>query len=232
MTNNFYILISIPILIVIGILLYYCYYYINPKQIIIRTLSNLEEKSATSFKTNELLKVVGKAMNIASPLEAPFSKRKCVFYTIQIDQKKGVRGNSYWKTIYKEEKIQEFYVKNKEEYILIKTIQNPRNYLSYVVTAIETYADAFKDPTPEFLKLLNDYHIETKDFLGINKHLRYKEGIIAIDEKIIVAGMPKWKPLIQPIAEYPFSKIVTLESNSNQKLIFTDLPLIAKRRNI
>jgi len=53
--------------------------------------------------------------------------------------------------------------------------------------------------------------------------LRYEEGVIEIGERITVAGIAKWKTLNQPIPEYPYSKIATLDSFEKQKIIITDM---------
>lgn len=111
------------------------------------------------------------------------------------------------------------------EYVIVKPQQHPKNYISYLVPDKNTSSGTFNDPTPEFESLLKQYRIDSTGFFGFNKQLKYSEGIIAIGETITVAGIGKWKHLSEPIAEYPYSKIATLESDDKHKLIITDLPL-------
>ncbi len=68
------------------------------------------------------------------------------------------------------------------------------------------------------------YDIDPSTFFGFNKTLKYTEGIIEIGEQITVAGIAKWKSLNEPLPDYPYSKIATLEATDKQKLIITDLP--------
>ena len=75
---------------------------------------------------------------------------------------------------------------------------------------------------------LKTYNIDSEDFFGFNKTLRYEEGIIEVGEKITVAGIAKWKTLNEPIPEYGYSKIVELISDEKEKLIITDHPKALK----
>ena len=89
----------------------------------------------------------------------------------------------------------------------------------------KTSSGTFNNPTPEFESLLRQYNIDPLNFLGFNKSLRYKEGVIEIGEQITVSGIAKWKTLNQPIPGYHYSKIAELVNQGKEKLIITDLPL-------
>lgn len=191
---------------------------------IIRTLAKIPNKPTSSLKANELSKVSGKALHVKDPLIAPYSNRKCVFYQIIIEQKKSTGKSSHWKTIVKEECFQEFFIQTKSDFVIVKPQEHPINYICYLVKDKEQSSGTFNDPTPQFQAVLNRYNIDAENFFGFNKSLRYKEGIIAIGEDITVAGIAKWKTLSEPIPEYPYSKIATLESTEKQKIIITDLP--------
>nr|WP_321243059.1 DUF4898 domain-containing protein [uncultured Psychroserpens sp.] len=206
-------------------------YYFNGKQVIIRTLSKIPTKPASSLKTNELSKVSGKALHVEAPLIAPYSGRKCVFYQIDIQKKVSNGKSSHWKTIVSEEKFQDFFVDTNGDFVIIKPQDIPRNYICHLVKDKETSSGTFNDPTPKFVALLRRYNIEPETYFGFNKTLRYKEGIIEIGERITVAGIAKWKSLSEPLPEYPYSKIATLESEGKQKLIITDLPEVLPNRN-
>lgn len=222
----------IPIIIVVCIaaLIGFLVYYFGTKQVIIRKLKKINPKPIGSLKTNELSKITGKALHVTEPLIAPFSKRQCIFYTMKIEQKKSNGKNSYWKTIVKEEKFQDFFVERNGDYVIVQPTQHPKNYLSHLVVDKKQESGTFNDPTPEFEKLLHSYNIETTGFFGFNKSIKYTEGIIEIGERITVAGIAKWKTLNQPIEGYSYSKIAALVSSEKQKLLITDLPLKSRSR--
>ncbi|MEO9501702.1 hypothetical protein, partial [Nonlabens ulvanivorans] len=183
-----------------------------------------------SLKNHELTRFTGKALHVKEPLIAPFSKRKCVFYVMKIEQKKSNGKNNHWRTIVKEEKIQEFFLEKNSDFAIVRPNQNPKNYISHLVIDKKQNSGSFNDPTPEFKALLEQYNINSEGFLGFNKSLRYSEGIIEIGEQITVAGIAKWKTLKEPIEGYSYSKIAELESTDKQKLIITDLPNIKSKK--
>lgn len=129
------------------------------------------------------------------------------------------------KVLVNETKFQEFFVESNNNYVIIKPTEHPKNYISYLTVDKSLTSGGFKNrPIASFEALLHRYQINPKTFFGLfNKELRYKEGIIEIGEQITVAGIVKWKSLSELIAEYPYSKIATLEASEQQKLIITDL---------
>ena len=223
-----------PIVIIIFICVFgiiiFCAYYFSRKNVIIRTLGKIPHKPASSLKTNELSKVSGKALHVKDPLIAPYTNRKCVFYQIIIEQKVSTGKSSTWKTLIKEERFQDFFIQTKNDFVIIKPQEHPKNYICHLVKDKDQSSGAFNDPTPQFVSVLKRYNINPETYFGFNKRLRYKEGIIAIGEEITVAGIAKWKTLSEPLPEYPYSKIATLDSNDKQKLIITDLPEVLQKR--
>ena len=205
-------------------------YYFSAKQKIIRVLSKLPIKQIGSLKNNELTRFSGNALHVKEPLIAPFSKRKCIFYVMKIEQKKKSGKSSHWSTIVKEEKIQEFFLEKNGDFAIVRPTQDPKNYISHLVIDKKVNSGTFNDPTPKFKALLNHYNINPEGFFGFNKQLRYSEGIIEIGEQITVAGIAKWKSLKDPIEGYNYSKIAELESSDKQKLIITDLPNIKSKK--
>ena len=200
-------------------------YFFSNKQVIKRTLIKIPHKPIGSLKTNEFTKINGKALHVTEPLIAPLSQRKCIFYTIKIQEKWSNGNSTYWKTLVNETMIQDFFIENNGDYAIVKPVKHPKNYISHLVVDKKTSSGTFNEPTPKFQSLLKRYDISSTNFFGWNKSLRYTEAIIEIGEHITVAGIAKWKSLSEPIPEYPYSKIVALESTSKQKIIITDVPL-------
>ncbi|PQJ79796.1 GIDE domain-containing protein [Polaribacter porphyrae] len=224
--------IILAVFIIIIIIIASSIYFFSTKQKIIRILSKLPIKQFGSLKANEFSRVKGKALHIKEPLVAPFSKRKCVFYSIKIEQKKSNGKSSHWKTLVKEEQIQDFFLEKNGDYVMVKPKQNPKNYMSHLVIDKKVSSGTFNDASQEFEQLLKNYNIKSTGFLGFNKQIRYTEGIIEIGEEITVAGIAKWKNLKEPIKGFNYSKIVELESSEKQKLIITDLPNIKSKKRL
>lgn len=222
----------IPIIIIIAFaLIIWLIWFFNGKNVILRTLKKLPHKPVGALQTNTFSKVTGKALHVKEPLIAPFSRRKCIFYSMKIEQKKSNGKNSYWKTLINEEKIQQFFIDVDGEFVIVEPQKNPKNYISHLVVDKTQNSGTFNDPTPDFKRLLKTYGIDSENFFGWNKSLRYSEGIIEIGELITVAGIAKWKRLKEPMPEYPYSQIATLEAGEKQKLIITDLPEAKLQKN-
>ncbi|TGV00339.1 GIDE domain-containing protein [Flavivirga rizhaonensis] len=223
----------IPFIVISGLILFvFLVYYFSKKQIILRKLSKTRHRAISSLKANEFVKVHGKALHVKDPLIAPLSKRKCVFYTMRIEKKVSSGKSSYWKTIVDEEKTQDFFLEHNGSYVIIRPKSSPKNYKSFLVKDKKANSGVFNDPTSEFKELLRTYNIDSEGFFGLNKRLRYEEGIIEIGEKLTVAGIAKWKILNEPIPEYAYSKIVELISNEKEKIIITDHPNALKESRI
>ncbi|WP_299548653.1 GIDE domain-containing protein [Seonamhaeicola sp.] len=221
----------IPVLIIlVPIIIGLIAYYFSGKQVLLRQLSKFEFKSILQFRTNELTKITGKVLHVHEPFEVPFSKRKCVAYVIKIQQKVKTGKSSRWKTLVEKEDIQDFFIEDKGEVVMVKPTKSPRNFYSYLVEDKSISSGFLNDPTPEFEDVLNQYHIKSENFFGFNKTLRYSERILEVGETITAAGIAKWKSVQEPIEGYNYSKIAALESNETQKLIITDLPE-ARRAN-
>ncbi|RZN84628.1 MAG: hypothetical protein EVB11_00835 [Winogradskyella sp.] len=220
MNSTIIIFLIIGLLIIIGIISY----YFSKKQIIIRSLSKIPLRRVTNLRQNEVSKLYGKALHVKEPLIAPYSKRKCIFYQIKIQQKVNSGKSSHWKTLIEEEQMQEFFLENNGDMVIVKLIKHPKNYKCFLVKDKKQNSGTFNEASPKFKALLKSYNIESTNWLGFNKKLRYEEGVIEIGEYIIVAGVAKWRSLSEPLPEYPYSKIAELESDEKQKLLITDLP--------
>lgn len=212
------------LIIPVFILIIFLAYYFDNKQIVVRTLKKLPSSGISGIRTNQLTKVTGKALHVEEPLVAPFSKRKCIFYRIKIEEKRHTGKSSHWVTLVKDERFQPFFIERNGEYVIVNPSRNPINYRAHLVIDKKTSSGFFKESTPEFEQLLREYNVRSKGFLGFKKSIRYQEAIIEVGEEVTVAGIAKWKNLNEPIEGYSYSKIASLESTEKQKIIITDLP--------
>lgn len=217
--------IIIPILIVLAIaLIIFLSIYFNKKNIVLRKLSKFKSKRITQFRTNELTKVSGKILQVQEPFVAPYSKRKCVAFIFEVKQKVSTGKSSYWKTLVKKEDIQDFFIEQNGELVMVKPSRETSNYNVFIVEDKRINSGTFNSPSPKFKQVLDNFGIESESWLGFNKTLKYTERILEIGETITVGGIAKWKELNEPIEDYSYSKIAALESSAEQKLVITDHP--------
>ena len=220
-------LIIILVVCVIALIAFLIYYFL-PKTIILRRLKKLPYSKIGSLQNHKYSKIEGKALNVETPLIAPLSKRKCVYYKIMIQKKVSSGKSSHWSTVVEEDLIQDFFVEQAGERLLIFPKNKPKNYYDYLVTDKTTNSGSFNDPTPEFKALLKKYNIDSEGFFGFNKQLRYYESIIEVGERITVAGFVKWVAFENPIADYNYSRVASLVAKNKTKILITDSPKALK----
>lgn len=215
----------------IAIVLFLIYWF-NEATSILRRLKKLPHNRIGSLRTNTYSKIEGKALNINEPFLAPLSKRKCVFYKIEIAKRVKRGKNSYWKTLVDEEHIQDFFIEQHGERVLVLPKKKPRNYRSYLVTDENAKSGTFNDPTPEFKRLLDSYNIDAQGLFGFNNQIRYTEAIVEVGERITVAGNIKWMELEEPITDYGYTTIASITNGTGKdKLIITDSPKAHRKRH-
>lgn len=197
--------------------------YFNSKSSIIRLLKKLPDGRINNLKKGEFSKITGKTVQIKEPLIAPYSNRKCVYYKIKIEEKIKTGKKSYWDTIVNDEKIQAFLIEKNGDLLLVEPNLNQKNYKSYFVTDEEISSGINNNPSEKLKDVLEIYDIISEKKSGYNKEFRCSEAIIEISEEITIAGISEWKNLDEPINGYSYSKIATLKSTDQQKLIITDL---------
>jgi hypothetical protein len=217
----------IPALFIIGVAtLIFLGIYFSSKHKILRELKKIRRKEIHSVRENEYVKIIGKAKHAGNPLIAPLSKRKCVYYNVQVEEKRG----KHWRNIINDVQFQDFFVQaGTESAILNLRVQRDNTKRIHLVTDHSLNSGVFKNIDPEIERYLQQNGNKSSGFLGMNKTLRYKESIIELDEEIAVMGIGKWKTIDTPMDSYSDGRILTLTGSKEQKLLVTDEPKAMKR---
>jgi len=207
------------IIIFVGVIIFFINFY-NTKNTILRELKKGKRKAIRHAKENEYIKIIGKAKYVNEPLIAPLSGRKCVYYHVLVERK----GDKSWHNLIDETISQDFFIETKGEMALIKPNQ-PKNFKKIYLVKDHTKNSGFLNDATERLELYLKKHDETStNFIGLNKTIRYREGIIELNENIAIKGIANWKSIKEPIEGYLHSKILLLKGSAGKKLIITDLP--------
>jgi hypothetical protein len=217
----------IPALFIIGVAtLIFLGIYFSSKHKILRELKKIRRKAIHSVRENEYVKIIGKAKHAGEPLIAPLSKRKCVYYNVQVEEKRG----KHWRNIINDVQFQDFFVQaGTESAILNLRVQRDNTKRIHLVTDHSLNSGVFKNIDPEIERYLQQNGNKSSGFLGMNKTLRYKESVIELDEEIAVMGIGKWKTIDTPMDSYSDGRILTLTGSKEQKLLVTDEPKAMKR---
>jgi hypothetical protein len=196
------------------------YYYSN-KKIMLREFNKSRKKPINRIQENEYAKIIGKAKHVNKPLVAPLSGRPCVYYHVIVE----VKGDKSWHKIINEEKHQDFFIESNSEMAIVKMSSSQKSLRRFHLVKDYKEKSGFRNDAPEKLETyLKHHNRKSTGLLGINKTIRYTEGVIELNEPIAVKGIAKWNMLNEPIDGYSYSKILTLTGTKKEKLLITDEP--------
>lgn len=222
MDYNVLIVIAVA-LVVIAVIFFSCYY--SKKAIVKRKLKKAIDKHISTFLNGDIAKIVGKVEIIGNPLIAPLSGRKCAYYYVLVEQRVSNGKSTYWKTIIEEEVSGSFLVKDGRYCAQINT----QKVKSYIVQD-KMYTSGFMEDATEVLeKYLRAHNQKSECFLGFNKSLRYKEGVLEQGEMIAAMGRGEWKNSdSDQISEN--SRVLVISSTEEEPVYLSDDPDTVKTK--
>lgn len=195
--------------------------FFSTKNIILREFKKSRKKPINRIKENEYAKVIGNAKHVNTPLIAPLSGRQCVYYHIIVE----VKGDKSWRRIINDVQSQDFFIETSTEMAIVKSAFMQKGTSKCHLVKDYKENSGFRKDAPEKLEAyLKQHNKKSTVLFGLNKTMRYTEGIIELNEKIGIKGIAKWKSLKEPIEGYSYSKILTFEGSKKEKLLITDEP--------
>ncbi|WP_346859294.1 hypothetical protein [uncultured Draconibacterium sp.] len=193
-------------------------WFFSKKAIIKRKLKKTEKKRIVEFKAGDVAKIVGKVEFVDAALIAPLSKRECAYYYIHVEQKVSSGKSSYWKTLVKEELSCRFVIREEDSCAYI----NDNNLKSYIVQDRNYSVGFMNDATENLEQYLHSRGHESEGFLGMNKTLRFNEGVLEKDEEIAVFGHGVWKDATQLKLPAEYGRILEITSPPNDAVYLSD----------
>ncbi|MEN8137293.1 MAG: hypothetical protein ABFR62_02565 [Bacteroidota bacterium] len=221
--SNFFIFIAIIFLVI-----FLLKFFFSKKARIKRRLKNAVQKKISDFKNGETAKFTGNIEFVDQPLIAPLSNRECSYYYVHIEQKVSSGKNSYWKTIIEEEISNKFVIRDGEKCAFI----NDSKLKSYIIQDKEYSSGFLNDANAILEKYLNKHGYESEGFLGLNKAIRYKEGILEKGEKIAVLGKGEWKDADQIDLPGHYEKVLVINSTEKDHIYLSDDPDTTKIKTV
>ena len=194
--------------------------YFSKKAIIKRKLKKAISERISDFTNGEIAKVVGEVEFISNPLVAPLSERKCAYYHVLVEQQVSSGKSSHWNTIIEEERTGTFVIRDGKYCAHI----NSSKIKSYIVEARKYHSGFLNDSTEILEKFLNDHGIESENFLGLNKTIRYREGVLEEGEHIAAMGKGEWKSAVQEQLPETYDKVLVITSTDEEDVYLSDDP--------
>ena len=185
-------------------------------------------RKIAEFKSGDVAKIVGKVEFVDEPLIAPLSKRKCSLYYIQVKQKVSSGKSSHWKTIIEETVSCKYVIKEDDSYAYI----NDKFPKCYIVQD-RNYSSGFMNDAEEDIEkyLISKGH-KSEGFLGLNKTLRYKEGVLEDGEEIAVFGKGDWEDAAKLNLPEKYGRVLVITSTNDEAVYLSDDTSTTKKKVI
>ncbi|MBI3511623.1 MAG: hypothetical protein HY064_13260 [Bacteroidetes bacterium] len=213
---------SLNLLIVLAVIIgaiFFGWYY-GRKQVVNRNLHHHPEKPIADFMEGEIARTNGNVVFAGQTLNAPLSGRQCSYYYLLIEEMQQSGKHSHWVTIVEEEKSGDVVIHDGISYAVIET-----NLIKTYVVQDEKLSSGFLNDANEGMeKLLNAHGIQSTNFFGLNKSIRYKEGILESGELLTVSGKGNWMMKDRVSISVPVQKILMISSPESEPVYLSDDP--------
>lgn len=209
----------IGVLLLVAVIVFFRYYY-SRKAVVLRKLKNAVDKHISGFVNGNIAKIVGRVDIVGNPLYAPLSGRKCAYYYVMVEQRVSNGKSTYWKPIIEEERAGEFLVKDGRYSVHINALK----VKSYLVQD-RIYTSGFMEDATEVLeKFLRAHGHKSENLIGLNKSLRYKEGVLEQGEVVAVMGRGEWKDAAQFNLPSTTERVLVIAATEDEPVYLSDDP--------
>ncbi len=205
------------ILVIVAIIILYSTYFTN-KAVIKRKFKKAQHKKISEFKDGDVAKFTGVIESIDEPLSAPLSHRKCAYYSVHIEQKVSSGKSSHWKTLLEKSDSNKFIIRGANGCAFINGGRQKR----HIVMDQEFSSGFMDDPLVHLEEYLTANGIASENFIGMNKTIRYREGVLELGEKVAVLGKGEWRTPEELGLPLALGKVLAITDYGDDYLYFTD----------
>lgn len=194
--------------------------YFSRKAVVKRALRKAQEKRIGEFANGDSGKVVGEVVFAGETLAAPLSGRRCVYYHVIVEEYRSSGKSGHWHEIINEEQKGDIVLSDGTHYALVEfTVAK-----SYIVPDANYRSGFLNDATPELEAFLSQRGYSSTGLLGMNRSLRYKEGVLEHKETFAVAGKGQWSETKKHNLNIPAQRILVITPGEDGKLYLSDDP--------
>jgi len=223
---NLQILIPITIVLIVGTIFYLVYYF-SRKAVVKRKLKKAVESKISDFISGDIAKVVGTVEFVGEPLIAPLSGRQCAYYYVLVEELISDGKNSHWRKMIEREVGGKFVIRDGRHRAYISTDSTIKSY----IVMDKKYSSGFMENATENLeKFLQNHGQTSKGFLGINRKIRYKEGVLEAGECIAVMGKGEWKTAAAVQLPDTFGRVLVISTTEAEPVYLSDDPDTVKTK--
>lgn len=195
-------------------------WFFSKAQRTIRLFNSASFRNIKECKDNEVCKIQGELKLVSGGITAPLSGRKCAVYRIIVEEYRSSGRSGYWSEIIDDERKTSFVIQNNGQIALV-TCSNA----ALLLHKDKDYeSGTFNDATEKLNKYLESFDKESTNFLGLNKSIQYKEGVLEEGEEVSVYGSGEWKYTVdfEELKDFHATKVFVFKSTSKNPLSISD----------
>ncbi len=194
--------------------------YFSKKAIIKRKLRKAELKPLNQFRDGDVAKVVGQVQLVDEGLVAPLSDRRCAYYHVLVEQKVSSGKSSHWKTIIDEERADKLVLREGGNFAYV-----PKGNIESLIVKDRSYSSGFMNDATERLEwYLNSKGLQSENMLGLNKTIRYREGVLEEGEEVAVLGKGIWKSAESQGLPEAYGQVLEITADAGLPIYLSDDP--------
>ena len=214
------ILIPALFVLIVGTIIFLTMYF-SKKAVVKRKLKKAVDRKISEFISGDIAKVVGTVEFVGEPLIAPLSGRPCAYYYVLVEELISTGQSSHWRKMIEREVGGQFVIRDGRYRACISTDSNVKSY----IIMDRKYSSGFMNNPTENLELFLKKHGQSAEgLLGLNRKLRYKEGILEKDECIAVMGRGEWKTAVSVQLPESFGRVLVITGADNEPVYMSDDP--------
>lgn len=196
----------------------------SKKAVMRRALKKAPYRRIHEVQTGEKARVVGRVVYAGQVIQAPLSGRHCVAYHIEVQELQNRGKHSSWVTVINEEHRGDIVIHDGMGNALIDS----KHVQTLMVQDANFSSGTFNDATPHLEEFLRLRGRKSTGLLGLNKGLRYREGILEQNEVVAAVGVGTWGSAGAKNLNLPNDRLLLLTPDEKGKLYITDDPSLIK----
>lgn len=164
-------------------------WYFSEHQRRLRELREVDVIKIADVVAGDVVRIVGVLRHEGELLRAPLSGRACVHFDVRVSELVSRGKHSSWVERFSEIGSRPFVIEDESGRALVETTR----FVCAIVRDANRRSGTFQDATPEMEALLSRHAMDSTGFLGLNRSLRYEEGVLEPGERVTVLGRARWE---------------------------------------
>lgn len=171
-----------------------------------------------------LVKISGQVKLGDRTLTSPIGQRPCAVFQVTVEELRSSGKSSSWVTLVDDRDFVEFHLEDGTG--VARVVPMPPLDLA-IEKDVHVRTGSFDEPEPHLVDYLHARGYATEGWFGINKKLRWREGVIEAGEEIAVLGACRRELDPDPRATQGYrekAKRLVVESPAGGKMLISDDP--------